>query len=228
MLYRLTRPSDLYTQRNNNDDNWTPENDQDKNKGDQNSACNVTSIINAAVGVAGYPESFFPGHWKGHDFSALKQPENRLHEILSTPEAYKFRDENCGISASPPYYYPKCLVWALNEIKPGTARLLWLKTSSILSFLEKRYGVVILGRFRTIHGSWLYHFTSISGHDMEPDRTINGWLIDDSWGNHETGYEKKDGDDCYLTAEKFRKDVVDYDSDSKMIILITPYGGARG
>jgi len=74
-----------------------------------------------------------------------------------------------------------------------------LSRELIISEIDKGYPVIVCGAF--IRGkSTLEHFVTIVGYDLEK----KVWIVNDSWGNWNTGYKDRNGERVPYSMDKMR------------------------
>lgn len=151
--------------------------------------CNVTSMINA-LKASGIPVPDGAG-----------QPEDRLAEILESPEAYaKLAKDYPQMTGTKPREIHGLLSWAVNEKFIGNKvttfsaavslreilfRIIKFKTASVISTTMTKGGhLVAIAGFSTTQD--IAGITSPAGIDVALLRRI--YLLD-SWGDWTTGYE---------------------------------------
>ncbi len=191
MVVNYSRDSEYHSQRNNA---LIP-----------HSSCNATSMIMALKQAgAKLPESRFPSN---------RQPEDVLTAFLQSdlaaeksrrlaPWAY---DRITGESITPPHEIHCVMTWAVNHLMGRdivSFREDW-SLDDLVKALDRGCGVVVSGKF-PYQGGTIDHVVSLAGY-MKHQNRIDTLLIDDPYGDYQTGYRSHRGNDIPLPVARARE-----------------------
>lgn len=173
--------------------NWT----QLNNKYEPLSTCNVTACINASQAA-------------GHDVETLRKglAERPADDLL----LFIQKNDNCNQLWKE--LDPKSTI-PINQWMPVLALGLglWLGNCHYAYFemtgsdkmrdcIIGGGACVISGRYETKKG-YIDHITALVGVDYNEDKTVNSWIMDDSYGDYRTKYESRMGDNIVMSNIDF-------------------------
>ena len=164
------------------------------------SSCNTTSAVMALK----------QAHHKLPKTSL--QPEDALSELLLSPQAYTvmmgrapWAFDHDGAAIYPPQQVHAMLEWGINE---------WMGREvdhfstdkhpmSLIPDLDSGCGIILSGLFPMPWGE-LGHIVSLAGYSRDDVlEALDGWVIDDPYGDWHTGFANTHGNDVLLSTAEF-------------------------
>jgi hypothetical protein len=194
--------------------NWT----QLNNKYEPLSTCNVTACINAAQSA-------------GYDVEGLRRglAERPADDLL----LFIQKNELCNqlwIQLDPKKTIPInqwIAVLALGlSLWIGKDKSAWFEMTTsdkMRDCILNGGACVISGRYETKKG-YIDHITAMVGIDVNDDKTINSWIMDDSYGDYRTKYESKLGDNIVMSNIDFIALVKEQKNAKKRCIFVPKMG----
>ena len=144
-----------------------------------------------------------------------KQLEDMITEILMTPEAKAYLKKLDPKAAYNPWNTSYCLAWAVNKlVGRQVSKVEQMSLADIVYHITSMSAAVVVGTKFTDAGHFVCivgfgteqedYLDASSSHDIDVSK-IGYMIIDDSWGDYNSKYKSKNGNDVKISMKDFRK-----------------------
>jgi len=180
---------------------------QRNNRESPGAACNVTAMV-AALSAAGYDVDSL--------VDAGVQPEDDLMRFIRRcPEVIECWKKIDPAGKTPPNEWHKLLALGTNRwleskgVKRDREIVSWsagVSLASLKECLDEGGAAVMSGLFHDAEaGRKINHVIAIIGYKSEDGKDVDGFFIDDSWGDYTTGYRNKRGKSVFMPFEDWKR-----------------------